>query len=125
MIFMIKIDYKSIGLRIKAARQQLHYTQEQVADLCDVSIQHISNIENNKTKVSLPLLIEIANVLKVTLDDLVCDTLQHSEAVYVKEINDIFETCSIDEKRLLVQSLKSTKKLLDEQKELFYSKNMS
>lgn len=122
---MIKIDYKSIGLRIKAARQQLHYTQEQVADLCDVSIQHISNIENNKTKVSLPLLIEIANVLKVTLDDLVCDTLQHSEAVYVKEINDIFETCSIDEKRLLVQSLKSTKKLLDEQKELFYSKNMS
>ena len=47
---MIKIDYKSIGLRIKAARQQLHYTQEQVADLCDVSIQHISNIENNKTK---------------------------------------------------------------------------
>ena len=122
---MIKIDYKSIGLRIKAARQQLHYTQEQVADLCDVSIQHISNIENNKTKVSLPLLIEIANVLKVTLDDLVCDTLQHSETVYVKEINDIFETCSIDEKRLLVQSLKSTKKLLDEQKELFYSKNMS
>lgn len=122
---MIKIDYKSIGLRIKAARQQLHYTQEQVADLYDVSIQHISNIENNKTKVSLPLLIEIANVLKVTLDDLVCDTLQHSEAVYVKEINDIFETCSIDEKRLLVQSLKSTKKLLDEQKELFYSKNMS
>ena len=73
----------------------------------------------------MPLLIEIANVLKVTLDDLVCDTLQHSETVYVKEINDIFETCSIDEKRLLVQSLKSTKKLLDEQKELFYSKNMS
>ena len=119
-MFMIKIDYKSIGVRIKAARQQKHYTQDQVAEMCDVSIQHISNIENNKTKVSLPLLIDIANALQVTLDQLVCGVLQQADAVYAKEIDEIFESCSIEEKRLLIQSLKSTKKLLDVQKQLFF-----
>ena len=119
-MYMIKIDYKSIGVRIKAARQQKHYTQDQVAEMCDVSIQHISNIENNKTKVSLPLLIDIANALQVTLDQLVCGVLQQADAVYAKEIDEIFESCSIEEKRLLIQSLKSTKKLLDDQKQLFF-----
>ena len=119
-MYMIKIDYKSIGVRIKAARQQKHYTQDQVADMCDVSIQHISNIENNKTKVSLPLLIDIANALQVTLDQLVCGVLQQADAVYAKEIDEIFESCSIEEKRLLIRSLKSTKKLLDDQKQLFF-----
>ena len=118
-MYMIKIDYKSIGVRIKAARQQKHYTQDQVAEMCDVSIQHISNIENNKTKVSLPLFIDIANALQVTLDQLVCGVLQQADAVYAKEIDEIFESCSIEEKRLLIQSLKSTKKLLDDQKQLF------
>ena len=119
-MYMIKIDYKSIGVRIKAARQQKHYTQDQVAEMCDVSIQHISNIENNKTKVSLPLLIDIANALQVTLDQLVCGVLQQADAVYAKEIDEIFESCSIEEKRLLIQSLKSTKKLLDDHKQLFF-----
>lgn len=120
---MVKIDYKGIGLRIKAARMAKKYTQEQVADLCDVSTQHISNIENNKTKVSLPLLIDIANVLEVTLDQLVCEVLVRSEVVYAKEIAEIFESCDIDETRLLVQALKTTKKILDEQKALLYTKN--
>lgn len=119
---MVKIDYKGIGLRIKAARQIKRYTQEQVADMCDVSTQHISNIENNKTKVSLPLLIDIANVLEVSLDELVCEVLNRSEIVYAKEVQEIFDSCDIDETRLLVQSLKVTKKILDEQKELFYTK---
>lgn len=119
---MVKVDYKGIGLRIKAARMVKKYTQEQVAELCDVSTQHISNIENNKTKVSLPLLIDIANVLEVSLDELVCEVLVRSEAVYAKEIADIFEACDINETRLLVQALKTTKKILDEQKEMFYTK---
>ena len=88
--------------------------------MCEVSTQHISNIENNKTKVSLPLLIDIANALQVTLDQLVCGVLQQADAVYAKEIDEIFESCSIEEKRLLIQSLKSTKKLLDDQKQLFF-----
>ena len=121
---MVKIDYKGIGLRIKAARQVKKYTQEQVAEMCEVSTQHISNIENNKTKVSLPLLIDIANVLDVSLDELVCEVLTRSEAVYAKEVEEIFSTCDIDEIRLLVQALKTTKKILDEQKELFYTKGL-
>jgi len=119
---MVKIDYKGIGLRIKAARQVKKLTQEQVAEMCDVSTQHISNIENNKTKVSLPLLIDIANVLDVSLDELVCEVLLRSEAVYAKEVAEIFDSCDINETRLLVQALKTTKKILDEQKELLFSK---
>lgn len=119
---MVKIDYKGIGIRIKAARMAKKLTQEQLASSCEVSTQHISNIENDKTKVSLPLLIDIANVLNVSLDQLVCDILTRSEAVYAKEVEEVFADCDIDETRLLVQALKSTKQILSEQKKILNKK---
>lgn len=116
---MVSIDYKAIGLRIKIARIQMNYTQEYVAEVCEVSPQHISNIENGKTKLSLVLLIQLANCLNVSVDQLLCDVVDHSEPVFSKEIQDIFDQCSIEDKRFLMQVLKSTQKALTQYKKSF------
>ena len=65
------------------------------------------NIENGKTKVSLPTLLEIANFLSVSLDDLVCDSLNKSDHVYYKQMNQLLETCTNDEKRGAVEIVAS------------------
>lgn len=59
----MRIDYKTIGRNIKRYRSRKGLKQGQLAELCDVTAQHISHIECDKTKVSLQVLFTIAQVL--------------------------------------------------------------
>ena len=69
----MEVDYKAIGQRIKIARIKKGVTQETVADLIDITPAHMSNVETGKTKVSLPTLIAIANVLqRILFDAIIC-----------------------------------------------------
>lgn len=63
-------DYKEIGHNIRLSRKQRGMNQRMLADLVDVSPQHISHIERGQP-VSLPVLINISNVLDVSSDLLV------------------------------------------------------
>lgn len=65
---MRELDFKIIGQRIKEVRNEKHLTQEYLAKVTDVNVSHISNIETNKVRVSLTLLVGICNALEVTLD---------------------------------------------------------
>jgi len=55
---------------IKVYREYRNITQESLAKTLSVSKQYISQIENNKTKPSLKILKGLAQILNVTVDDL-------------------------------------------------------
>ena len=59
----MEINYKDIGVLVKQERINKNITQEKLAELSGVSVTHMSNIENANTKLSLPVLINIANAL--------------------------------------------------------------
>ena len=65
------IDYRLIGKRIRKVRTACGLTQEEVADICNVSSKYISMIENGKKKASLSTLISLSMALSVSLDSLV------------------------------------------------------
>lgn len=65
---MIELDFSVIGKRIKEVRSERNLTQEYIANVTGVNVSHISNIETNKVKVSLTLLVGICNALDCTLD---------------------------------------------------------
>ena len=69
------INYKAIGVRIKAARARKGVTQGYIANLIGLSTPHISNIETGNTKLGLPTIIHLANVLDVSVDELLCDKI--------------------------------------------------
>ena len=66
--FMKDIDFESIGKKLKEIRLSKGLPQDAVASAAEVNTSHISNIENNRVKVSLPTLIYICNALGVTVD---------------------------------------------------------
>ena len=88
------IDYKGIGKRIKAVRNKKNVTQEALADTIGVTVNHISNIETGNTKLSLQVLVHIANFLDVTTDELLCDNIRKSKVVFSAEIEDMLSDCS-------------------------------
>ena len=65
---MQQLNFAYIGKRIKDIRTEKKYTQEYLANYTGVNVSHISNIETNKVKVSLTLLVNICNGLEVTVD---------------------------------------------------------
>lgn len=105
----MELDFKAIGKRIKIARIRTNLTQETVADRIGVTPQHVSNIETGNSSVSLTTLVAIANLLNVSVDELLCDTVLKSKPVFIKEADDIFKDCNEYEVRVLVDVLKATK----------------
>ena len=65
---MDNLDFAIIGKRIKEVRTDRQLTQKYLAKVTDVNVSHISNIETNKVKVSLTLLVSICNAMNVTVD---------------------------------------------------------
>ncbi|MDE5984360.1 MAG: helix-turn-helix domain-containing protein [Eubacterium sp.] len=55
----MSIDYKLIGKRIQKSRKKVNITQQELAELLDVSVGYISQIERGITK---PKLTTIDNI---------------------------------------------------------------
>jgi len=106
---MMELDDKAIGKRIKIARIRVGLTQENVADRIGITPQHVSNIETGNSSVSLTTLVAIANLLNVTMDELLCDTLRKSKDVFCREADEVLRDCSEYEVRVLVDILKAAK----------------
>lgn len=64
------MDRETVGLNIRLARTKENMTQEQLAELADISTSYISAIERGKQSVSLEYMNRIAGALKVPVSDL-------------------------------------------------------
>ena len=67
------MDYAAIGKRIRAHRKRLNLSQEELAEMVNISTVHMSHIETGYTKLSLPVLVDLACALGVRTDDLIFD----------------------------------------------------
>lgn len=73
-----EIDYAKLGLKIKEIRISKGLTQDTLAEMVSCNTSHISNVENNHTKVSLNVLLAIANALNTSIDYLLSDQYENS-----------------------------------------------
>jgi transcriptional regulator with XRE-family HTH domain len=77
----INLLRKQIGGRIKAIRQQLHYTQEEFASHLQISNSNLSQVENGNLSPNFELLYNIAKTFRVNLYHLIFDKGE----VFIKE----------------------------------------
>lgn len=81
-----EIDYAKLGSRIKEIRISRKLTQDNLADMVDCNTSHISNVENNHTKVSLNVLLAIANALDTSIDSLLAEQYGNTALAIENEI---------------------------------------
>ncbi len=108
----MEIDYVTIGNRIREARIAKKWTQRLLAEKSGIETSNISHIERAATKLSLPTLINIANALEVTLDELVYGNLVKSTHVSIEMIDILLTDCTPDEVKALAEVIKTTKHIL-------------
>ena len=106
------VDYKDMGKRIREIRESKHLTQAALAEIAGIEPSNLSHIERAATKVSLPTLINIANALEVSLDELVCGSLIRSEHIAVRQLNELLSDCTPAELQAVIEMVNTMKKIL-------------
>ena len=103
------MDYYAIGQRIRKFRKAHDWSQEELAEKVEISTTHMSHIETGSTKLSLPVLVSLANVLDVRTDDLLFDRTQDSHNAAVREITEILSQCTTQQVRFLGDLIRASK----------------
>lgn len=65
---MNAIELIAIGKRIQNRRKELGYTQEQLAEMMNVSVQMVSNLERGNKAIRIDNLINISQIMNISTD---------------------------------------------------------
>ncbi|AFS77841.1 putative HTH-type transcriptional regulator type 3 [Gottschalkia acidurici 9a] len=111
------MDNVYLGSRIKELRRHKNLTQEQLAELVNISTTHIGQIERGERGASLDTLISICNCLEVTLDYLLKDYIDNEDELLRNQWNVMLKGRSDKEKDLVIKMVRTLIEGLDECKE--------
>lgn len=107
------MDYYQIGQRIRKYRKAMNISQDELAARVGISTTHMSHIETGNTKLSLPVLVELAKKLDVYTDDLIFGKEYTSKSSRLDHLYHELESCSSQQLEIIIEIVKATKTALD------------
>lgn len=89
------------GERIRKLRREHHLTQERLAAMLNISVEHLRKIELGKRGISIDLLLDLSNVLEVSSDFLLSGILRTTYSArmlmaQIRELLDRVESSEMD-----------------------------
>lgn len=110
---VIMLDYVAVGKNIRTIRKMRNFSQEQLAEKIWISTTHMSHIETGSTKLSLSVLVDIAEALHVGTDELLSTQPFREKRDSIDEIRAIIQSCTSAQARILLDLLKAAKTSMD------------
>ena len=96
---------ENYGALVKSLRQKMGLTQNQVAESLGVTPGYISNVENNRTAMSLRILTYYARLIGCSLDALVGELdSEYSETALDRKLYQTILKLDIDTKKKLLKT---------------------
>ena len=99
----MSIDYGIIGARIQRTRKSKKLTQENLAEMLDVSVGYVSQIERGITKANLEMLSTISNLLECDICFLLSGTVREQTAYLDDELMHKYSKLSTEQKALAIK----------------------
>lgn len=97
---------ENYGALVKSLRQKMGLTQNQVAESLGVTPGYISNVENNRTAMSLRILTYYARLIGCSLDSLIGELdSEYSETALDRKLYQTILKLDIDTKEKLLKTL--------------------
>lgn len=107
------LNYGDIGKRIRQLRKEKNLSQEQLAEQVWISTTHMSHIETGATKLSLPVLVDIANALAVGVDTILGTAIEAKKTETVADIQTLLKDCTPQQVQILERIVVSAKEAMD------------
>ena len=106
------INYELLGKRIAALRIRCHLSQEALGEILHIGHTHIAFIETNRRRPSIDLIVDIANALHVSTDDLLLDSLEYSSSTANTQLHRLLLECNDAETDIIIRNAENLKALL-------------
>lgn len=104
-------QFENLGAQVKELRIRMNLTQAEVAKALNVTPGYISNVENNRTAMSLRVLIYYARLMGISLDSLIGRIApEYRPTALDNELMRLISKLSDDDKEKLIKTLKIWKK---------------
>ena len=104
-----------LGNAIRTSRIENNLSQEMLAEMVGITPTHLKHIESEHRKPSIDVLIEIAQTLHMSLDNIIFPL----NSIESKKINDVINEltdCTSDELQVILDVIHSLKKNLRQSK---------
>ncbi len=101
------MNYFEIGQRIRKYRRAMGFSQEELAEKTGISVTHMSHIETGNTKLSLPVLVKIAETLQVSSDALLFENTTTTKNSILDEITKNLAECNASQLMVISDIVKS------------------
>ena len=92
---------KAIANSILSIRNKNNLTQQNLADILDVSIEHISRIENCKYTCSITLILKLCSIFDLSIDEFFGIDNTHDDS-----ISSFFKDLSLEKREAIVEFCK-------------------
>ena len=102
-------DLITVGARIQEARKKAGISQSALAEQLNISVPHLSNIENGKKTAGLDIFIGITKALGVSADELLDIVPEKTGNITTKDILALFSDCTEHEKKAMLNVTKEVK----------------
>lgn len=100
------MDYAKLGEKIKRERVHNRLTQEMLAEMAEITSSYVGQIERGERKVTLSKLVRIANVLNVSVDYLLSDTIDMIEDDLEIEVKNAMNNMGEKDKKMVIDIIK-------------------
>ena len=101
-----EIDFAAIGQKLRAERERIGKTQEQVAEVIGITPAFVGHIERAERSMSLDTLIKFCSYYHVTIDYLLSDTLPPDDDNTLSQIADILKDKSSEQQAAILDVLR-------------------
>ena len=108
---MNEVDFSKVGLKMKQLRSERRITQEQVAKDLNCTVPFVSNVENNRAKLNLRVLLYYSKLCNVSVDTILdagrdLPPLDEKERQLNDEVLNVFRGFSVAEKEKIIKMLR-------------------
>lgn len=110
-LIMDEIDFVLVGKKLRELRSKNGFTQEKFAEDLSCTIAFISNLENNRVKLNLRVLLYYSRMCNVSIDTILNAgrsnlTKSAEEKELLDELQKYFSQFSLKEQKTLIEILK-------------------
>lgn len=102
------IEKGCLGNAIRSARIKKNLSQETLAELVGITPTHLKHIESEHRKPSIEVLIELAQILQMSVDNIIFPQKSEIE-LRINEIENKLTNCTLNELHIILDLMSSLK----------------
>lgn len=108
------IDWESVGKRVKMFRIRNKMSQEELAERVQISRIHIGYLERGERIPSVEVIVNVANALNVSADDILAENLLFADSIVSMDDIDFLADSTPQEYQILIRMMRYLKEILRE-----------